>query len=226
MGFSSGLSKAPPGMRSRSVTVIDGNFFQNVRRQYIPDSEWKNEHLEAFCDLIVPNYHWRFRTYYVDSYPPINYSDPQKSREERDQREEHFKEIERLDRFSAIRGESRYSSKRGYVEFSTLPQGIDPEPFRHHPVSVRRTEQKQVDVLIASLIARIAYGGESKHITLITGDQDFIPAVESAKNAGVIIRLIFHKGGTAKTSEKLYDVVDERKDAGPIFSKLHKLLEG
>ena len=210
----------PLGARPCAVSIIDAGFFYYVRRDFISDDVWSPALLEKFCDLIIPKYHWRFRTYYVDAYPPHNPRDLDGSREKRKNKDEKFREIERLDRFSAVRGESRNVEKPGFAMFETLPEGIDIEPFRHHKIKIRRTEQKQVDVLLASLISRIAYSGESKHITLIAGDQDFIPAIEIAKNAGVIIRLICHDSGSSKTSSFLKDVVDERKDAKDYFEKL------
>jgi len=211
---------APLGSRPCAVSIIDAGFFYHVRKKFISDTKWKPEHLERFADLIVPKYHWRFRTYFVDGYPANNPRNPSGSTQKRREKDEYFRGIERLERFSAIRGECRYTLKKGFGEFSTFPKGADTDPFKDHLIKIRAIEQKQVDVLLASEISRIAYSGESKHITLITGDQDFIPVVKIAKNAGVIIRLLYYRSGGSFTSTLLMDAADERKDMNEIFEKI------
>ncbi len=211
---------APLGTRPCAVSIIDAGFFYHIRNRFIGDKDWKPEHLERFADLIVPKYHWRFRTYYVDGYPPHNPHNTVASNKKRREKDEYFRDIERLERFSAIRGESRYTLKKGFGEFSTFPKGVDTEPFKNHLIKVRAVEQKQVDVLLASEISRIAYSGESKHITLITGDQDFIPVVKIAKNAGVIIRLLYYRSGESFTSTILMDAADERKEMNEFFETI------
>jgi len=211
---------APLGSRPCAVSIIDAGFFYHIRKRFIPDDQWTPKYLERFADLIVPKYHWRFRTYYVDGYPPHNPRNPSGSNKRRREKDDFFRSIERLERFCVIRGESRYTLKKGYGEFTTFPKGVDTEAFRDHLIKVRSVEQKQVDVLLASEISRIAYSGESKHITLMTGDQDFIPVVRIAKNAGVIIRLLYYRSGESLTSSLLMDAVDERKDVTEIFEKV------
>ena len=211
---------APLGTRPCAVSIIDAGFFYHIRKRFISDEDWKPEHLERFADLIVPKYHWRFRTYFVDGYPPHNPHNPERSNQRRKEKEERFREIERLERFCVIQGESRYTLKKGYGEFSTFPEGVDTKPFQDHLIKVRAVEQKQVDVLLASEISRISYSGESKHITLFTGDQDFVPVVKIAKNAGVIIRLLVFRSGDSTTSELLKDSVDERKEVSEFFETI------
>ncbi len=50
-------------------------------------------------------------------------------------------------------------------------------------------EQKRVDVLLSIDLVRHAASGHIQHAILIAGDSDFIPAVQSAKEAGVTLTL-------------------------------------
>ena len=68
--------------------------------------------------------------------------------------------------------------------------------------------QKRVDVALAVEIVHLATAGNTDLIVLIAGDRDFIPAIETAKHAGVIIRLVH---GEPKTvSKTMYKLVDEK----------------
>jgi uncharacterized LabA/DUF88 family protein len=54
--------------------------------------------------------------------------------------------------------------------------------------------QKRVDVLLAVDLTRLAWLKEIQRAVLVTGDADFVPAVEDARRAGVHVTLRFAPG--------------------------------
>jgi len=68
--------------------------------------------------------------------------------------------------------------------------------------------QKRVDVALAVELVHLATTSRVDLIVLLAGDRDFIPAIETAKHAGVILRLVH---GPPKTvSDTLFKLVDEK----------------
>ncbi len=68
-------------------------------------------------------------------------------------------------------------------------------------------EQKRVDVLLSIDLVRHAASGHIQHAILIAGDSDFIPAVISAKEAGVTLTLWC--GDKTTVHKDLITVADE-----------------
>ncbi len=71
-------------------------------------------------------------------------------------------------------------------------------------------EQKRVDVLIAVNLVHLASTKQVDTIVLIAGDRDFLPVVEVAKDAGVIVRLAYSGKGYSKVAPGLLKSADER----------------
>ncbi|MHA2296901.1 MAG: NYN domain-containing protein [Candidatus Hodarchaeales archaeon] len=70
--------------------------------------------------------------------------------------------------------------------------------------------QKRVDVMMAVKIVHLASTKQVDMIVLLAGDRDFLPVVEVAKAAGVVIRLAHGTTELAKVAPSLYRAVDER----------------
>lgn len=66
--------------------------------------------------------------------------------------------------------------------------------------------QKMVDVLISIDIIKKSLGSEVKHIILIAGDADFVPAIKMAKDQDKIIHLFYHP---SSVHNELLDEIDE-----------------
>ncbi len=177
--------------------VIDGAFLVKAYNHLGKDVTHFVPWLDRFCDEITPKHHWRFRTYYIDALPYKRYNNPS-SKEKRNyaEKENFFRKINRLE---------RYSVREGYCKLETHTDIED-------GVRRRKITQKMVDVLFSTEVTRIAWSGEAKHITIIAGDGDYVPAVIAAQNAGVIMRLYYGNRGSTKTAQKLMDIVDERFD--------------
>ncbi|MCU0850294.1 MAG: NYN domain-containing protein [Candidatus Thermoplasmatota archaeon] len=71
--------------------------------------------------------------------------------------------------------------------------------------------QKLVDVLLSVDIVRLAWGGFVDKIILVSGDRDFLPAVNTAKEAGVIVKLIYANPPYAYVHTNLLLACDERQ---------------
>ncbi|MHA2202506.1 MAG: NYN domain-containing protein, partial [Candidatus Hodarchaeales archaeon] len=70
--------------------------------------------------------------------------------------------------------------------------------------------QKRVDVALAVELVHLATTKSVDLIVLLAGDRDFIPAIETAKHAGVIIRLVH--GHPKTVSDTLFKLVDEKME--------------
>jgi len=68
-------------------------------------------------------------------------------------------------------------------------------------------EQKRVDVLLAVDLVRMSWDHQIQKAVLITGDSDFVPAVEAAKDAGVLVHLYYSE---RTAHRELLDACDER----------------
>jgi uncharacterized LabA/DUF88 family protein len=67
-------------------------------------------------------------------------------------------------------------------------------------------QQKGVDVLMSIDLVKLSVGKHITHAALVTGDSDFVPAVEEARHAGVSIWLVHGQ----RPHNELWTVADER----------------
>lgn len=99
---------------------------------------------------------------------------------------------------TALRRLSRFIVREGRLEY----RGI--EANNGKPIF----QQKRVDLLLGIDMASLASMRRVDAMTLIAGDSDFIPAVEYARDEGVIIRLAH--GPQRTYHQDLWDIADER----------------
>jgi len=67
-------------------------------------------------------------------------------------------------------------------------------------------QQKRVDIMLGVDLTLLSGKRQITHAFLLAGDSDFIPAVEAAKNEGVLVRL-YHG---VRPHKDLWDCADER----------------
>lgn len=67
--------------------------------------------------------------------------------------------------------------------------------------------QKRVDILLAIELVSLAWKGSIDRAVVVAGDSDFVPAVEQAKDAGVVVQLLYFR---ESCHDELLDAVDER----------------
>ena len=67
-------------------------------------------------------------------------------------------------------------------------------------------KQKMIDVLMSIDMIKKSIGREIKHIILIAGDADFVPAIKTAKDFDIIVHLFYHP---SSVHNELLDEIDE-----------------
>jgi len=84
-------------------------------------------------------------------------------------------------------------------------------------------KQKMVDVLLSVDLVRLSWSKQIQAAILVAGDSDYVPAVEAARDAGVLVILYYKK----PVHNELLEVVDEHYEItdGLIKNSLRKLKE-
>lgn len=155
--------------QGKAVVLIDGGYFGKVREALGRPQIDFVKFSDAICDPFK-----RFRTYYYDA-PPWMSSPPTQEQKERMARKQRF-----LDSLSML---PRFEVRLGEViriEF-TCDKGPPHEDFI----------QKLVDVLLSVDMVRLAWSKFVEMIVLVSGDSDFIPAVQAAKDANAIVKHVY-----------------------------------
>jgi len=142
-----------------------------------------------FCDKVCEGRE-RLRTYFYDCKPYV--SDPPTD-EEKVKVSNYNKfagKVEALPRFQMRYGKLRKNKDDGTYE------------------------QKRVDILLAVELVRLSWAGQIGYAIIITGDSDFVPAIEAAKDAGVITKLYYSRRAV---HDELLSAVDERCEMDGAF---------
>ena len=130
------------------------------------------------------------RTYYYNCMPYKSAS-PTVSENDRFQKMQRFiNSLERLDRYEVRLGKLEYRGRR---------ENGDPI-----------FQQKRVDILLGCDLVLLSAKQKIAKAVLLTGDSDFIPAIEVAKNEGVEISLYYCKDNLPHDSLML--IADERNE--------------
>jgi uncharacterized LabA/DUF88 family protein len=125
---------------------------------------------EKFSDYLCSGDYKRLRTYYYDCMP---YQDNPPTEEQRKRYAAHdsfLYNLRRLNRFEVRLGKLIY-----------IP-------------AVNDFIQKRVDVWLSVDLVRMSWDHQIKKAVLVTGDSDFVPAIQAAKDAGVLTVLYYSKG--------------------------------
>jgi len=173
-------------MTNRAAVFIDAGYLVKV--------------LKEFNLLKKINYHqlvtWAcgednlLRTYYYDCLP---YQSPIPTEKEKDQ----MSKAQRF--FAALESGDRFTIRQGRLEL----RGYDD---KGSPIFAQKRIDLQLGIDMVSLIVK----RQVEVVLIITGDSDFVPAVQFAQQEGVIVRLVH---GPKKTYHReLWRVVDERKE--------------
>lgn len=163
------------------AVFIDGAYVDSVMRREFPGCKIDIQKLV----LRICGERELLRAYYCDS-PPWQGTPPSDDdRRRASHKDRYFAALRRLPRFEVRLGKcERRTNTAGSVTF----------------------EQKRVDILMAVDLVLLAVKGRISHAALITGDSDLLPAIEVARNEGVLVHL-FH--GEVYHDE-LWDACDER----------------
>jgi hypothetical protein len=93
------------------------------------------------------------------------------------------------------------------VRAALTAMDVDLEAFEEHCPLVPTRRQKGVDITLALDLVRLAERGALSHALLLAGDSDFAPAIELARDAGVLITLINPAG--YKPAARLSELADQ-----------------
>ncbi len=169
-------------MPNRTAIFIDGAYLEHAIREVSPrariDYSALASHLTRGLDLL--------RTYFYHCLPYQGNPPTEEQRKRYADARRFYTALERLPRFSVRLGRLEY---RGT-----------------HADGSPRYEQKRVDILLGVDMTQLAAKGQIQQAILVAGDSDFIPAIEVAKNEGVLVSLIH--GNTYHSD--LWQLVDER----------------
>jgi len=155
---------------------IDGGYFNKVL-----ENDFNRPRIDyyKFSELLCdPNYE-RLRTYYYNCMPFQDYST--------DEENSRYLAMEKF--IHSLKRLPRFEIRLGKLE-------------RINGAFV----QKRVDILLAVDLVRLSWGEQIKTAIIITGDSDFVPAVEAAKDAGVLVQLYYSK---SSIHDELLSAVDE-----------------
>ena len=170
-------------MAERVAIFIDGAYLDYVFKDEFRGAKVNYEVLAQ----MIAGQSELLRTYYYHC-PPYQGRPPTYEEQERySSQRRFFTALERIPRFTVRLGRLAYRGK-----------DRDGKP---------RYEQKRVDILLGVDLTLLAVKGRIQEAILVAGDSDFIPAVEVAKQEGVLVRLVH---GDSPHSD-LWETVDERQ---------------
>ncbi len=179
-------------MVEEAAVLIDNGYFKEVIKEIFNNKLPKIDYLklsEEICRKIDKK---RYRTYLYDSLP---WKGPNPTKDESE----------------------RYSrAQKFFTSLSSLPSF----EVRLGKLVRRNNEfiQKGVDILLVIDIVKLTLKDRVRHIAIITGDADYVPAFKLARDEGVKIYL-FHSPNKKQYSDELYLNSDERYPINMEFLK-------
>ena len=151
---------------ARAAVFIDSGYFAKVLKLVFGEPKIN---FEAFSDKIC-GHDERLRTYYY-------YCMPYQSTPPTDEERERYA---RADKFVYnLRKLKRFEVRLGKLIF--IP-------------GIKDFIQKRVDVLLSVDLVRMSWDHQIDKAILVTGDSDFVPAIQAAKDAGVVTVLYYSRG--------------------------------
>ena len=153
-------------LNDRAVVLIDGGYLNKVLLALLPDHRID---YEKFSDLVCCGCD-RLRTYYYNCMPYQSSPPTDIEKEKYSNMSKFLHRLEQLSRFQIKLGRlQKYYSENGDIDF----------------------RQKRMDVLLAVDLAQLSWTRNIGTAILIAGDSDFVPAVQTAKDAGVLVKLYY-----------------------------------
>jgi uncharacterized LabA/DUF88 family protein len=172
-------------LQKRAAVFIDGGYLDNVLLHY---GRAKIDYEKMVQDLTGENP--LLRAYYYHCLPYQSAEPTPEEKQKFSSAERFLRRLSRLNSFTVRKGKLQYRGKTD-----------DGKPL---------FEQKRVDVALATDLVMHGTKRFITHAILITGDSDFIPAVEIAQSEGVHITLFYGNGENSMPHDELMDAVDSR----------------
>jgi uncharacterized LabA/DUF88 family protein len=170
-------------MINRVALFIDGGYLDKVLKGLKIDYSQLSQYMANGIPLL--------RTYYYHCLP---YKPSNPSAEE----SKNFANAEKF--FSVLNRSDNFTVREGKIAF----RGKDNQGKPMY-------EQKRVDVYLATDLVMHSTKRLITHAALLTGDSDFLPAIEIAKSEGVLITLFYSEEKGSRAHDELLDAVDVRK---------------
>lgn len=169
----------------RSAIFIDGGYLDKVLQH---NNKAKIDYSKMCKELSkdVP----LLRAYYYQCLPYQSSNPTEEERNAFSNMEKFLKKLSALDNFSVKKGKLAY-------------RGVDTEG---NPIF----EQKRIDTYLATDLVMHSTKRLISHAFIITGDSDFIPAIEIAQAEGVSVTLVYSSDNNLKPHDELLDIVDTR----------------
>ncbi len=176
---------------NRAAIFIDGTYLNKLLEREFGrariDYHLLAKHLAGTSEIL--------RTYYYHC-PPHQSNPPTEEEQARSRSSEQF--------FGALRRLPRFEVRLGKLAY----RGQDPDG---RPIFI----QKRVDIMLCVDLVRLAATSQITQAILLAGDSDFLPAVEVAKNHGVLMNLCHgpqRPGGANSVHHDLWSGCDERHE--------------
>lgn len=161
----------------KAVILIDGGYFNRILKNYFNNVQI--DYLKLSEEIVNTLGVERLRTYVYQCLPIIRRGNKEDERRH-DNMQQFLTKLKRLPRFEIKLGKLQMIGGK--------------------------FKQKMVDVLMSIDIIKKSIGGEIRHIILIAGDADFVPAIKTAKDNDIIIHLFCHP---LSVHNELLDEIDE-----------------
>ncbi len=177
-------------MNGKALLLIDGGYLDFLQRSFGSPRLDYGRMARAICD------HFGFsllRCVYFNCLPYLSGTPSPEEQEAYRRKEGFYQRLQKLDRFEV---------KLGRLAF----RGLDEETGK--PV----LEQKQVDVLLAVEMVYAAARRSVDAIVLLSGDGDFVPALDIVKREGLTFALAHgpRSGHNLTVQESLWEAADLR----------------
>ena len=167
---------------SKAIVQIDGAYFNNVLEKVFKRPPFS---YEKFSDTLCANAGCeRVRTYYYHCMPYQSSPPTTRERTRYSRMDAFMTHLEKLPRFQLRLGRLQ---KIG-----------------------NKFNQKGVDVWFAVDLVKLSCRGNIDKAMLVTGDSDFVPAVNVAKEEGVVTILYYSKTPPMYVHNKLLEACDEK----------------
>ncbi len=168
---------------NRCAIFIDGAYMEKVLKNEFDEIRIDFEKLSSELAKGVPI----LRTYYYNCMPFQDDPPTEHQKEMHAKRDSFIARLQKLNRYEVKLGKlvKRPCDNCHYIRF----------------------EQKRLDVLMAVDLVRLSASRQIDQAILVTGDSDFVPAVNVAKMDGVLVQLYY---SNRSKSDELYDACDER----------------
>jgi len=174
--------------RDKAAVLIDGGYLDKILQDFGNLRIYYDAFSDKLCHESGPIY--RLRTYYFNCLPFQSHRPTEEEKQRYADAQRFIYTLNRLPRFQVRLG-----------KLQRIPDPTKPEGFDY--------KQKRIDVLLSVDLVRLSTERQIQKAILVTGDSDFVPSVEVAKNCGVEVWLWHGITGSTRVHDELLGVCDE-----------------